>query len=109
LLLGEQQAARDGDALRRIFSVLEAIGQRSAYFSLLVEHRAARERLVQIAGYGDFLAAQLARSPALLDELIDERWLQSLPDRAILADELSRRLEEVADEEVDREVEAMCR
>jgi glutamate-ammonia-ligase adenylyltransferase len=109
LLLGEQQAARDAGALRRIFSVLESIGQRSAYFSLLVEHRTARERLVQIAGYGDFLAAQLARSPALLDELIDERWIQSLPDRDTLAAELSRRLEEVADEDVDREVEAMCR
>ena len=109
LLLCEQQVGRDGGALRRIFSVLEAIGQRSAYFSLLVEHRAARERLVQIAGYGDFLAAQLAKSPALLDELIDERWLQSLPDRGTLAAELGRRLEEVADEDVDREVEAMCR
>jgi glutamate-ammonia-ligase adenylyltransferase len=109
LLLGEQQAARDGDALRRIFAVLEAIGQRSAYFSLLVEHRGARERLVRIAGYGDFLSAQLANSPALLDELIDERWMQSLPDRATLAHELARRLEEVADEDVEREVEAMCR
>ncbi|HMA10401.1 MAG TPA: bifunctional [glutamate--ammonia ligase]-adenylyl-L-tyrosine phosphorylase/[glutamate--ammonia-ligase] adenylyltransferase, partial [Steroidobacteraceae bacterium] len=109
LLLAEQQAARDMAALRRIFMVLEAIGQRSAYFSLLVEHRGARRRLVQIAGYGDFLATQLAASPLLLDELIDERWMHSLPDRTHLEAELGHRLAEVADEDVDRKVEALCR
>ncbi|MBK6672650.1 MAG: bifunctional [glutamate--ammonia ligase]-adenylyl-L-tyrosine phosphorylase/[glutamate--ammonia-ligase] adenylyltransferase [Proteobacteria bacterium] len=109
LLLAEQQAARDMPALRRIFAVLEAIGQRSAYFSLLVEHRGARLRLVEIAGYGDFLATQLAASPVLLDELIDERWRQSLPDRAQLETELQARLAEVAEEDVDRQVEALCR
>jgi glutamate-ammonia-ligase adenylyltransferase len=109
LLLSEQQAGRDLVALKRIFAVLEAIGQRSAYFSLLVEHRSARLRLVQIAGYGDFLATQIAASPVLLDELIDERWQESLPDRAQLDAELGHRLAEVADEDVDREVEALCR
>jgi glutamate-ammonia-ligase adenylyltransferase len=109
LLLAEQQAARDMPALKRIFAVLEAIGQRSAYFSLLVEHRGARLRLVEVAGYGDFLATQIARSPLLLDELIDERWRQMLPDRAQLEAELQARLAEVADEDVEREVEALCR
>ncbi len=109
LLLAGEQAARDTEVLRRVFSVLEAIGQRSAYFSLLVENRAARQRLVELCGYGDFLATQLSRSPVLLDELIDGRWAESLPDRAMLEAELGHRLEEVADEDVDREVEAMCR
>ena len=109
LLLSEQQAAANPQVLRRVFSVLEAIGQRSAYFSLLVENRAARERLVQICGYGDFLASQIARSPVLLDELLDGRWASALPDRSSLEAELDYRLGEVADEDVDREVEAMCR
>jgi [glutamine synthetase] adenylyltransferase / [glutamine synthetase]-adenylyl-L-tyrosine phosphorylase len=109
LLLAEQQAARDMAALKRIFAVLEAIGQRSAYFSLLVEHRGARMHLVEIAGYGDFLATQIAASPVLLDELIDERWRQSLPDRTQLESELEARVAEVAYEDVDRQVEALCR
>ncbi|MFO1502752.1 MAG: bifunctional [glutamate--ammonia ligase]-adenylyl-L-tyrosine phosphorylase/[glutamate--ammonia-ligase] adenylyltransferase [Steroidobacteraceae bacterium] len=109
LLLTEQQAARDMPALKRIFSVLEAIGQRSAYFSLLVEHRGARMRLMEVAGHGDFLAAQIAASPVLLDELIDERWRHSLPDRAQLETELNARLAEVAVDDVEREVEALCR
>jgi glutamate-ammonia-ligase adenylyltransferase len=108
LLLAEQEAGRSADTRRRVFSVLEAIGLRSAYFSLLVENRRAREQLVDVCREGDFLAAQLARSPSLLDELLDERWKHALPDRATLTTELRHRLEEVPDD-VEREVEALAR
>jgi [glutamine synthetase] adenylyltransferase / [glutamine synthetase]-adenylyl-L-tyrosine phosphorylase len=109
LLLGEQKAARHPETLRRVFSVLEAIGQRSAYFSLLVESRRAREQLVHVCGMGSFLAAQLARNPALLDELQDERWEKALPGRDLLQEELAARMAEVASGDVEREVEALCR
>ncbi len=108
LLLVEQQLARESDTRRRVFRVLESIGLRSAYFSLLVENRRAREQLVEACRDGDFLAAQLARSPSLLDELLDERWKHELPSRAALADELRHRLAEVPDD-VEREVEALAR
>jgi glutamate-ammonia-ligase adenylyltransferase len=109
LLLCEHGAGQNPEALRRMFSVLEAIGQRSAYFSLLVENRRARERWVGICNEGDFLASQLARNPALLDELIDERWVDSLPSRAELQEELEHRLSDVAPDDMEREVEALCR
>ena len=108
LLLVEQKPARDSDTRRRVFRVIEAIGLRSAYFSLLVENRRAREQLVEACSSGDFLAAQLARSPSLLDELLDERWKHELPGREALAEELRHRLEEVPDD-VEREVEALAR
>ncbi len=108
LLLTEHAAARNPDSLRRVFSVVEAIGLRSAYFSLLVENRRAREQLIDVCRDGDFLAAQLARSPSLLDELLDERWKHELPGRAVLAEELRLRLQEVPDD-IEREVEAMAR
>ncbi len=108
LLLVEQGAARNPDTRRRVFAVLEAIGLRSAYFSLLVENRRARAQLVDVCREGDFLAAQLARSPSLLDELLDERWKHELPDRATLAEELRHRLDEVPDD-IEREVEALAR
>jgi glutamate-ammonia-ligase adenylyltransferase len=109
LLLAEHDAARDEAVLRRIFDVIEAIGQRSAYFSLLVENRRARERLIEVVRKGDFLAGQLARSPALLDELLDERWQTTLPDRSALAAELAARLADVAADDVEREVEQLAR
>ncbi len=109
LLIGEHGVGRKPDAWRRLLTVIEAIGQRSAYFSLLVENRKARERWVAICSEGDFLAAQLARNPALLDELIDERWVDTLPSRAELDEELAHRLSDVAPDDMEREVEALCR
>jgi glutamate-ammonia-ligase adenylyltransferase len=109
LLLGEHGAGQETDTLKRVFSVIEAIGQRSAYFSLLVENRRARAELLEVCRKGDFLAGQLARNPALLDELLDERWKVALPDVPTLAAELRQRLADVPADDVEREVEALAR
>ncbi|MDB6014266.1 MAG: glutamine-synthetase adenylyltransferase [Gammaproteobacteria bacterium] len=92
--------------LRRVLRVIEAIGQRSTYFALLHENAAARERLVELCGHGDFLTQQIASHPLLLDELIDER-LAELPSRASLEDEARSRLEQLNDDEPERQVEAL--
>ena len=49
--------------LRRILAIIEATGKRSAYFALLKENAAARARLVELCGHGEFLAAQIAAEP----------------------------------------------
>ena len=85
--------------LRRLLSIIEAIGQRSAYFALLLE----------VCAHGQFLASRIASHPMLLDELIDDRVLDELPDRADLVADLALRAAEVADEDPDRQVEALCR
>jgi len=93
--------------LRRILTILEAIGQRSVYFALLHESAAARKRLVELCGRGDFLADQIAAYPLLLDELIDERLLAELPERVNLARDLELIVQEVRDEDPERQVEAL--
>lgn len=93
--------------LRRVLQIVEAIGQRSAYFALLQESRAARARLVELCGYGDFLASQLASHPLLLDELIDARLLSELPDRAQLARELALRMEQLREDDPEHQVESL--
>lgn len=95
--------------LRRLLSIIEAIGQRSAYFALLLENVPARRRLIQVCAHGPFLASRIASHPLLLDELIDDRVLDELPDRADLVSDLALRTAEVADEDPDRQVEALCR
>jgi glutamate-ammonia-ligase adenylyltransferase len=109
LLLAEHHAAREPDTFRRVCNVIEAIGQRSAYFSLLVENPPARAELLDVCRRGDFLAGQIARNPALLDELLDQRWKEALPDRAQLEAELALRLADVPPDDVEREVEALAR
>jgi [glutamine synthetase] adenylyltransferase / [glutamine synthetase]-adenylyl-L-tyrosine phosphorylase len=93
--------------LRRILRIIEAIGQRSAYFALLQENSSARARLVELCGHGDFLAQQIASYPLLLDELIDERLLSDTMGRAELARELALRMELVQEDDPERQVEAL--
>jgi glutamate-ammonia-ligase adenylyltransferase len=92
--------------LRRVLRIVEAIGQRSAYFALLHESSVARARLVELCGHGDFLAQQIASHPLLLDELIDDR-LAELPDRASLEAEVRSRLEQLIEDDPEHQVEAL--
>ena len=75
--------------------MIEAIGARSAYFALLLENSIARRRLIDLARHGEFLTAQVAALPLLLDELIDDRLFEQLPTRAELAAELNAKLSDV--------------
>ena len=93
--------------LRRILAIIEATGKRSAYFALLRENGAARARLVQLCRHGDFLAAQIAAHPLLLDELIDERLLSQPPTRAGFAHELESRMEQLRADDPEQQVEAL--
>jgi glutamate-ammonia-ligase adenylyltransferase len=93
--------------LRRVLNIIEATGKRSAYFALLAENGAARERLIELCRHGDFLAAQIAAHPLLLDELIDERLLSLLPTRADFARELESRLEQLQEDDPEQQVEAL--
>ncbi len=93
--------------MRRVLKIIEAIGQRSVYFALLHESSAARKRLIELCGHGDFLANQIATHPMLLDELLDERLLLDLPTRASLEAELDVMLEQMPEDEPERQVETL--
>jgi glutamate-ammonia-ligase adenylyltransferase len=95
------------DILRRVLKVLEAIGSRSAYFSLLNEHAGVRHRLIEIAGFGEFLAAQIASHPLLLDELLDESTGGLPPARTTLEAEVAARLAHLSEDEPERQVETL--
>lgn len=85
-------------ALRACLSIVEAIGRRSAYFSLLNENPAALQRLVTLAARSDFLAGQVAAHPLLLDELLDPRVFSKEPRRIDLEDDLALRLTDQSSE-----------
>jgi glutamate-ammonia-ligase adenylyltransferase len=96
----EAGAAGQGlPVLARLVRIVEAIGGRTAYLALLNENAQALERLVQACSMGDYLARQVAAHPLLLDELLDARVLETLPDRAQFAEELAARLEHAGSDE----------
>jgi glutamate-ammonia-ligase adenylyltransferase len=94
--------------LKRLIRIIEAIGQRSVYFALLHDSDAARRRLIDLCGRGDFLANQIASHPLLLDELLDERLLRDLPSRAELTNELDVMMDQLPEEnDPERQVETL--
>jgi len=112
-LLPELLDALLGDAeplplLKRFLRVIEAIGTRSTYFALLNEAPAARRRFVDVCRSGEFLAAQIAAHPLLLDELLDDRVFGSPPSRAEFEADLLDRIARVDAGDPERLVEALC-
>jgi len=89
-------AARQSDpliALTGVLTIIESIGRRSAYFSLLNENPGALERLVSLCSMSEMLVTQIASHPLLLDELLDHRIFHDPPTREDLEADLAGRLQ----------------
>jgi glutamate-ammonia-ligase adenylyltransferase len=86
------KAERPVVALSRTVSIVEQVLRRSAYLALLNENRGALARLVDLCSRSHYVAEQIARFPALLDELLDPRRYSEAVTRADLAVELQQRL-----------------
>ncbi len=78
-------------ALERTLRVIEAIAGRSNYLTLLWESNAARGGLVRLCATSPWLTDFIARSPIVLDSLLDPRSLYAPPQREELFTELARR------------------
>jgi glutamate-ammonia-ligase adenylyltransferase len=94
--------------LLRVLQILEAIGQRSSYFALLVENQLARRRFIELCSASDFLAKQMAAFPLLLDELLDERLFAQTAASAEMAADLEERLARIDAADDERVHEALC-
>ena len=79
-------------ALSRTLGIVEGVLRRSAYLSLLNENHGALARLVDLCSRSNYIADQIARYPALLDELLDPRLFSERVTRADIAAELEERL-----------------
>ncbi|MEO8061434.1 MAG: bifunctional [glutamate--ammonia ligase]-adenylyl-L-tyrosine phosphorylase/[glutamate--ammonia-ligase] adenylyltransferase [Pseudomonadota bacterium] len=105
--LQSDQPSSQADVLRRVLKVLEAIGSRSAYFALLNENSQVRKRLVELAALGEFLSAQIASHPLLLDELLGDAAVGLPPPRAELESEVAARVGHLSEDEPERQVEVL--
>ncbi|MGD8978418.1 MAG: bifunctional [glutamate--ammonia ligase]-adenylyl-L-tyrosine phosphorylase/[glutamate--ammonia-ligase] adenylyltransferase, partial [Gammaproteobacteria bacterium] len=93
--------------LDRLLGVLYAIGLRSAYFALLNENPGALDHLAELCAQSEFLVRQVERHPLLLDELIDPRVFDSLPDRDQLLADLRQRLAALSEDEFEGQLEVL--
>ncbi|MAZ89100.1 MAG: bifunctional [glutamate--ammonia ligase]-adenylyl-L-tyrosine phosphorylase/[glutamate--ammonia-ligase] adenylyltransferase [Cellvibrionaceae bacterium] len=104
LLFERQEPAQ---TLTRILVLVEAVARRTAYLLLLVENPNALRQLVRLCGGSSWIADQLARHPALLDELLDQRSLYNPPDKDALRDELRQQVLRVGWDDLEGQMETL--
>jgi glutamate-ammonia-ligase adenylyltransferase len=108
LLLGAAGLTAEPETtLRRLVHLLEAIGRRSAYLSLLVENPMAMSQLVKLCAASEWIANWISRHPIVMDELLNPALLYRPQQRAELEAELDRRLDQVDADDLETQMELL--
>ncbi|WP_297527259.1 bifunctional [glutamate--ammonia ligase]-adenylyl-L-tyrosine phosphorylase/[glutamate--ammonia-ligase] adenylyltransferase [Thiohalobacter sp.] len=107
LIAAVGDAPHPDETLPRVLRLVEAISGRSAYLALLVEHPMALSQLVRLCSASPWIAAELARHPILLDELLDPRTLYRPPSREELERELDERLAGIGAEDLEQQMDVL--
>jgi len=76
-------------AAKRVLDVVQAIAGRSTYLTLLRDNAVACRHLTRLCSASPWMTQMLARSPMLLDQLLDPRTLYAPPARDELQTELN--------------------
>ncbi len=93
--------------LERVLPLIEAVARRSAYLVLLTENPGALLRVISLCAASPWIAEQLTRFPALLDELLNEGRLYRPPLAPELAAELREHLLRIPEEDVEQQMNAL--
>lgn len=93
--------------LERVLSILAAAVSRTAYLSMLVENQGLLARLVRLTGLSPWIATQIARHPILLDELLDRRLTEAMPEKPELTVELDALLEAVDPDDLEQQMDRL--
>ncbi len=104
--LALREAGRHADAARALtafISVVEAIGRRSVYLSLLIENPGALRQLLHLCAASPWISRHIGQHPVVLDELLHPPEDAERFDRARLRAGLDHRLSQVppGDEEME--------
>ena len=94
-------------AISRLLPLVEAVLRRTAYLVLLMENPAAFEHLSKLCVASPWIADQIARTPALLDEFLNLGALYKPPQKNELADELRQQLAHIPEDDLEAQMEAL--
>lgn len=101
-------AAQPATVLHRVLNIVDKVLRRSAYLALLNENRVVLERLLELCDTSAYLAREVARFPALLDELIDVRIFDAVPDADEFRNDLAQRIDVVEPDDIERQVAVLA-
>ncbi|WP_448218822.1 bifunctional [glutamate--ammonia ligase]-adenylyl-L-tyrosine phosphorylase/[glutamate--ammonia-ligase] adenylyltransferase [Endozoicomonas sp. 2B-B] len=94
-------------ALTRILPLIESVLRRTAYLVLLMENPKALEHLISLCTASPWIADQIARHPALLDEFLDIGDLYNPPKKAELEHDLRQQLTHIPEDDLEAQMEAL--
>lgn len=94
-------------ALIRILPLIESVLRRTAYLVLLMENPKALEHLISLCIASPWIADQIARHPALLDEFLDIGDLYNPPEKAELEQDLRQQLTHIPEDDLEAQMEAL--
>jgi len=95
------------ETFERILMLLEAVARRTAYMVLLAENPQALQQLVRLCGASPWIADQLTRFPALLDELLDPSVLYRPLDKQQLRDDLRQQTLRIDWDDLETQMETL--
>jgi glutamate-ammonia-ligase adenylyltransferase len=107
LLQAVVEADQPSATLLRILPLVESVLRRSAYLLLLVESPGALKQLVILCGASPWISTQLARHPALLDELLDSHTLYQVPEKVELRAELQQQMLRLPWDDLEAHMDAL--
>ncbi|WP_062263237.1 bifunctional [glutamate--ammonia ligase]-adenylyl-L-tyrosine phosphorylase/[glutamate--ammonia-ligase] adenylyltransferase [Endozoicomonas arenosclerae] len=94
-------------ALTRILPLVEGVLRRTAYLVLLMENPGALEHLTKLCTASPWIADQIARHPALLDEFLDIGDLYNPPEKTELEHDLRQQLTHIPEDDLEAQMEAL--
>lgn len=107
LLQAVTDSAAPSRTLERTLILVEAVLRRSAYFVLLMENPGALRQLVKLCSASPWIAEHLAKTPILLDELLNPSTLYTPADLDLLRDDLRQQMLRLPEEDEEAQMEAL--
>lgn len=107
LLAAVTESDTPSRTLERTLQLVEAVLRRSAYFVLLMENPGALKQLVKLCSASPWIAEHLARTPILLDELLNTATLYTPAELEPLRDELRQQMLRIPEEDEEAQMEAL--
>ncbi len=93
--------------LERVLSFVRVILGRTVYLVLLYENPHALRQLCKLCSESPWVAKHMAKSPVILDELLDVKSLYHLPTKAELQDQLRQQLLRIPEDDLEAQMDSL--
>ncbi len=93
--------------LERLLGFVRVILGRTVYLVLLYENIGALRRLCDLCSDSPWIAEHLAKSPVILDELLDANSLYQPPEKSELEDELRQAMLRIPEDDLESQMDAL--